>query len=223
MEGVDGIGLPLKDTQTTNIKEIQLKNGEKVALPTLHVESMSLFHGSPIADIASFDVEQSDQMTIGRGIYFTPNREPAISYAKWRSNQESTPTLYESQIKDADIADLRTREAQEEFAKLHRQALLEWEQNVLPNLKGPSEDITEIVKEQRKEMVADTVKKIDENTWVQLRDLTFNWADLVSTTLEGQGYKALVSVEGEPPKVDFHDSVVVFNPQDVPIVHQQAA
>jgi hypothetical protein len=223
MEGVDGISLPIKDTQTTRNKEIQLNNGEKVTIPTLHVAKMPLFHGSPVAGIAAFDVEQSDQMTIGKGIYFTPNREPAIAYAKWRSNEAANPTLYEAEIQDADIADLRTRKAQEEFAKLHKQALLDWEQNVLPTMKGPSEELTEMIKEQRKEMVADTVKKIDENSWVQLRDITFNWADLVSRTLSTQGYKGLTSIEGEPPKVDFHDSVVVFNPQDAPIIHQQAA
>jgi hypothetical protein len=223
MESVDGIGVSIKDTPTTTNKEIQLKSGEKVTLPTLHVDRMSLFHGSPVADIAAFDVEHSDQMTIGRGVYFTPNREPAIGYAKWRSNEASNPTLYEVEIKDAEIADLRTREAQEQFAKLHRQALLDWEQNVLPNMKGPSEELIKIIKAQRKDMVTDIVKKIDENSWVQLRDLTFPWADLVSTTLSAQGYQGLISIEGEPPKVDYHDSVVVFNPKDAPIVHQQAA
>lgn len=223
MERIDGIGLPIRDNQTVSNKEIQLRNGERIALPTLHVAKMPLFHGSPVAGIAGFDVEQSDQMSIGRGIYFTLIREPAIGYAKWRSNEKSAPTLYEAEVKDADIADLRTRAAQEEYAKLHKQALLDWEQNVLPNLKGPSEEVTAIVKEQRKEMIADLVKKIDENSWIQLRDLTFNWANLVSSTLSAQGYKGLMSIEGEPPKVDFHDSIVIFNPQDAPIVHQQAA
>lgn len=222
MEGVDGINLPIEDISTTSNKEIQLNNGEKITLPTLHVTRMPLFHGSSVAGIAAFDVEQSDQMTIGRGIYFTPNKEPAIDYARKRSNNSSNPTLYEVEVKDADIADLRTREAQKQFAKLHRQALLDWEQNVLPNIQGSSEGVTAMIKSAKKEKMDEIVKKIDENSWQQLRDLTFGWADLVSKTLSAQGFKGLMSGEGEPPMVDFHDTVVIFNPQDAPIVHQQA-
>lgn len=222
MEGVDGIELPVKDNQTVSNKEILLKNGEQIKLPTLHVTEMPLFHGSPIAGITAFDVDQSDQMTIGRGISFTPNRESAVAYARWRSNEASNPTLYEAEVNDADIADLRTREAQEEYAKLHRQALLDWEQNVLPNMKGPSEEVIKMIKEQRKEQIDDLVEKIDANSWIQLRNLTFGWAYLVSSTLSKHGYKGLMAIEGEPPKIAMHDSIVIFNSQDAPIVHQQA-
>lgn len=222
MEAGEGVNPQIESNQVITNKEIPLNNGKKAMLPTLHVAQMTFYHGSPVAGITAFDVDHSDQMTIGRGIYFTPNRESAVRYAMWRSNEASSPTLYEAEVKDVDIADLRTREAQEQFAKLHRQALLDWEQNVLPNMKGPSEEVTKMIKE-RKEMVADLVKEIDENSWVQLRDLTFGWADLVSSTLSAEGYKGLMSIEGEPPKVDLHDSIVIFNPLDAPIVHQQAA
>lgn len=218
MENVDRINLP-KDTQTPHNKEILLDSGEKITLPTLHVSQMSLFHGSRVAGITEFDVNKSDQMTIGKGIYFTPNKESAIGYAKWRSNESPNATLYEAEIKDADIADLRTREAQEQFAKLLREALLDWEENVLPNLKGP-DGLVEMLKEQRKKIITETIKKIDENSWKNLRAITFDWADLVSTTLAKQGYKGVMSIEGEPP-IDLHDSIVIFNHEDAPIIHQQ--
>lgn len=202
-------------------KEIPLRNCGSIKLPTLHVYKMSLYHGSHMGGIKVF--EEGDQQTIGRGIYFTLTKESAKGYARKRSNSAATPTVYEVEVTNADIVDLRTRDAQEQFAKLYRQVLLDWEQNVLPNLKGSSEDVIKIIKEQRKESIAELVKKIDSNSWIKLRDLTFSWADLVSTTLASEGYKGLISIEGEPPKIDFHDSVVIFNPQDIKIINQQTA
>lgn len=219
MKVTEGADQQIENKLTTNEKEVPLKNGETVRLPTLHIAKMLLYHGSPWADITTF--EEGDQQTIGRGIYFATAREAAKSYAKSRSNNNASPTIYKAKVFDADLADLRTREAQEQFAKLYRQSLLDWEKNTLPNLKGPSEEVTKIIRKQRKEAIADLAGKIDSNTWSQLRDLTFGWADLVSKTLSDIGYKGLISVEGEPPQVDFHDSVVIFNPEDIKVMDFQ--
>ncbi len=223
MEDVEKMEVPVNDNQRMFNKEIQLKNGEQISLPTIHFNVMPLFHGSPKADIIAFDLNRSEQMTIGSGTYFTPDKESATAYAKWRSNNVSNPTLYEVEVRNADIADLRTREAQEKFAKLYKQALLDWEHNNLPRMKGPTEDVTNLLKMLRKEQVGDLVNKIDSNTWSMLRDLTFGWETLVSGTLSENGYKGLMAIEGEPPNVAMHDSIVIFDPQDAPIVHHQAA
>lgn len=215
MEVVEGLDSHSENKWTVSEKEVPLKSGETVRLPTLHIAKMLLYHGSPVADITTF--EEGDQQTIGEGIYFAPTREAAEGYARSRNKSGGLPTIYEAEVSDADLADLRTREAQEQFAKLYRQSLLGWEKNALPNLKGPSEEVTKIIKEQRKEAVANLVNKIDSNSWFQLRDLTFGWADLVSKTLSDIGYKGLISIEGEPPQVDLHDSVVIFNPEDTKI------
>lgn len=207
--------------QQLSQKEIPLKNGEVIKLPTIHVSRMILYHGSPVADIAV--LEEGDQQSIGKGIYLASQRETAKGYAKKRSGAKGSSAVYEVEISDMDIADLRTREAQEQFAKLYKQSLLDWEQNILPYLKGPSEEITKVIKEQRKEAVVDLVKKIDTNSFSHLRDLTFGWEELVSKTLHDVGYKGLMSLEGEPPHVDFHDSVVIFNPRDAKIISQQLA
>lgn len=213
MEVAEGADQQAENKLTTSEKEVPLKNGETVRLPTFHIAKIFLYHGSPVPDITTF--EEGDQQTIGRGIYLTSTREAAEEYARSRNKSADLPTIYEVELSNADIADLRTREAQEQFAKLYRQSLLDWEQNTLPNLKGPSEEVTKIIKEQRKEAVANLVNKIDSNSWFQLRDLTFGWADLVSKTLSDIGYKGLISIEGEPPRIDFHDSVVIFNPEDI--------
>lgn len=202
-------------------KEIPLNNGEIIKLPTIHVNKMSLYHGSPIAGITAF--EEADQQTIGRGIYFTPARETAHGYARERNKVGTSPTVYQAEASDLDIADLRTRQAQEQFAKLFKQSLLNWEQNVLPNLQGLPEEVIRMVKEERKKAIADLIQKIDSNSFLHLRDLAFGWGDLVSKTLADVGYKGLMSVEGEPPKIDFHDSIVIFDPRDVKIVNQRPA
>ncbi|OGD94489.1 hypothetical protein A3A48_00285 [Candidatus Curtissbacteria bacterium RIFCSPLOWO2_01_FULL_37_9] len=219
---------PEVQTQTTernessiSKKEILLKSGKKVELLTLHITQMRLYHGSLVAGVTGF--EEGDQQSIGRGIYLTLQKEAASGYASKRSGHDGVPTVYEVQISDLDIADLRTKEAQEEFAKLFKQSLIEWEESVLPNLKGPSDEVLGVIKEQRKEAVRELVHKIDTNTFLQLRDLTFGWADLVSTTLSNVGYKGLMSIEGEPPDIDFHDSIVMFNPLDIRTINQEKA
>lgn len=162
--------------------------------------------------------EEGDQQSIGRGIYFTPDKNTARNYALTRSDEGTFPTVYEVEVADIDIADLRTKEAQEQFAKLHRQTLLDWEKNILPNSRGLSEGAKEMIKE----TVDSLVEKIDTNSWNQLKQITFNSGGLVSEALFNHGYKGLMSREGEPPKVAFHDSVVIFNPEDIKIVNQES-
>lgn len=203
------------------LKEIILKDGQKVYIPTLKVGKMNLYHGSPNSGITLF--QEGDQQTIGRGIYLTDQRDSASGYAKNRSNKEREGVVYEVEISDVEIADLRTEEAQRSFAKLFRDCLIDWRENVLPKLQGPSEGVLQIIREQRQKQVEGLLHKIDSNSFKQLRELTLNWADLTAGVLEKVGFNGLVSIEGEPPKVDFHDSYVIFQPENTMIVSEEPA
>lgn len=199
-------------------KGVLLKNSEKVEIPTIHIDRMRLYHGSPVNEITAF--KEANEDTIGRGVYFTTDRKAAKRYAVARSNGTKS-RVYEVEVSNLDIADLRTRAGQEAFARLFKQSLLDWKEDHLPNLKGPSDVLIRSIREQREKAIKELIEKIDDNSFKHLRDLTFAWGDLVSKTLSSLGYNGLISIEGEPPQIDFHDSVVIFNPQNVKIIDQK--
>lgn len=171
---------PIGEEQVAK-KEVLLKDGEKVEILTIHIDRMRLYHGSPVSEITAF--KEASEDTIGRGVYFTIDRKAAQGYAVARSNGAKS-RVYEVEVSNLDIADLRTRVGQEAIKEL--------------------------------------IEKIDDNSFKHLRDLTFAWGDLVSTTLSSLGYGGLISIEGEPPQIDFHDSVVIFNTQDIKIIDQNS-
>lgn len=212
MQDTTEVNQPLQFISKRTEREITLKSGETFRLPSLQIDRAILYHGSSAEGIKRF--EEGDQQTIGNGIYFTSETIPAIGYAVKRSGTAAKPTLYQAEIENLNLADLRERSAQEQFAKLYKEALVEWKNNVLPNLKYADPTLLEIIKEQRSEQVEELLRKIDNNDFNQLRDLTFGWASLITQTLQTQGYQGLVSIEGEEP-FGFHDSYVIFNSDDI--------
>lgn len=209
---------PISEEQIIR-KEVLLKNSEKVEIPIIRIDRMRLYHGSPASGITA--LKEAGEETIGRGVYFTTDRKAARGYAVVRSN-DARGQVYEVEVSNLDLADLRTRAGQEAFARLFKQSLLDWKEDHLPNLKKSSDILTRSIGKQREEAIKELIEKIDDNSFKRLRDLTYAWGDLVSTTLSGLGYSGLISIEGEPPQIDFHDSVVIFNPQDVKIIDQNS-
>ena len=203
-------------------KQVVLENKEVIQLPSLYIENMKLYHGSPVPTIEAFDVNEGDQWSTGKGIYLTPDKKAADGYARERGDRTpNQPTVYETEISNLDVADLRTQGAQESFAKLYRDALIEFRDNTLPYLKGPTPELAGMIKKTMTEKVQQLLEKIDKHDFRQLRELTVNFADLTTETLAKAGYHGLVSIEGEPPKIEFHDSYVIFDPKDIKITRQE--
>ncbi|OGH08099.1 MAG: hypothetical protein A2171_01350 [Candidatus Levybacteria bacterium RBG_13_35_9] len=114
---------PPNPSQRPLEKEITLKNGENIILPSIQIDRMRLFHGSPISGIKEFKV--SEETTIGNGFYTTSSRDAAVGYATVRSNAPEQKFVYEVEINNMNILDLSTDEALNQFTKLWREKLSE--------------------------------------------------------------------------------------------------
>lgn len=126
-------------------KEITLKNGETIILPSIQIDRMRLFHGSPISGIKEFKV--SEETTIGNGFYTTSSRDAAVGYATVRSNTPEQKFIYEVEINNMNILDLTTKEAMDQFTKLWREKLSELREKTRVKLTGnptdnPNEELT---------------------------------------------------------------------------------
>ena len=202
------------------IKEIQLINGEVIKLPSLHIERLKLFSGSPVPGLETF--RDSEETTVGSGVYLTSQKEAARGYALVRGSRlPAIPTLYEVEIADMDMVDLATRVAVESFAKLWRQELENWRETKLPIINVPHE----MVRETYEERVQKVIEFIDRNSFRYLRDLTFNFGGLIREVFTRQEYDGLIAIEGGESgngvTIGDHDSYVIFDSTKVKKVGEE--
>lgn len=210
------------------IREIELASGELVAMPSIHVNQARLFHGSTQRGIKKFDTKKSEgRQSIGSGFYFAPLKETATQYVDARSDGGSG-AVYEVGIKDIDLADLRSPSGKNEFLRLFRREIAEELGNNLPGVTLNDPVILSILKEGLRQEFSDVVDGIDNGTltWGKFRNAvgTKGFGNMyITQTLSKYGYGGLVDEEGEPPKVDWHDSIVIFDPSDVDIISETEA
>src|SRR3989344_3233496 len=112
-----------EDLVSSGEKEVILDNGERLNLPTLEVERMTLFHGSATAGIQN--LEAADETTVGNGVYLTSDPKAAAGYAAIRSKGE-IPSVYETEISNLTLLDLRENSGIESFSQYFLQELLKW-------------------------------------------------------------------------------------------------
>lgn len=208
-----------KDFRIFN-KEVLLKNGETIQLPGMHVQKMTLYHGSPVAGITS--LAEAEETTVGNGAYLTSQKEAAIGYAKIRSTrQNNTPIVYEAIISDINIANLSTADGISGFSQLLKGGLItkleKWRKAASETGDLPSWTVVELASR--------NIDKIDKNTYDSLKDLTFSFGHLTRELLTKEGFGGLMTYEGGENSrnisIGTHDSFVIFNPKRAQIVKEE--
>lgn len=194
-------------------KEVELKN-EKVVLPGMFIEQMTLYHGSATAGITS--LTEAEDTTIGSGVYLTSQKEAATGYAWVRSipshlNKNPIPVVYEVNISDLNIANLSTPDALEGFTKLFYEGLGQWVEKI-DEMDFKNEFHKNIMREKAQQVRNDIIH----GKFKHLKDLTFSFGNVTRTLLGGHGFDGLMAYEGGESRSGFsigdHDSFVIFDP-----------
>lgn len=177
----------------------------------LLINRKTLYHGSANQGIVAFNPAEED--TVGSGIYFTSEAKDAIGYARrrLRSRQNSVPILYETQVENLRLANLRNDESVKKvldgFKEVLKQRLsdanIQW--NYQETLRRSIEAINQ--------------GKIGSGN---LREATFNHTSTFTKYLQSLGYDGLVTFEGgEGEDVGSHDTYLIFDPKKVKIIQEQ--
>lgn len=177
-----------EDKQETNLignkegfsSEFESNNGLDIV-----VNKKTLYHGSVAQAIISFNRAEED--TVGSGIYFTSEAKDAIGYARRRSRgrQDALPTLYEVQIENLRLVNLKKDENVEKilggFKEVLKQKLSE------PNLMWNYEAVL------KRSIGIINQGKVGSGN---LKEVTFNHTATFTQYLQSLGYDGLTAFEG---------------------------
>lgn len=214
-------------------REVQLAIGETVKLSSMRVGRMDLFHGSPVSGIAEF--KDAEETTVGSGIYLTSQREAAIGYSYVRTTDKkltSPPIVYDCEIENVNVLTLTTRTAIMDFMKYIRQELWRFRKDELPKR-------TDLDDNQRM-WYNNGLMHVNDRLWEAIqadrtlppKEFLMTCGDAVREILTREGYDGIMAMEGgehgtnpftgEPFSIGDHDSYVIFQPNKVKILNEEA-
>lgn len=178
-------------------------------LPELLIDKAVLYHGSGTPGIREF--LPADETTIGRGVYLTSDPVSAKGYALLRvaRKESKSPVVYEVETDRLRLADLRADEGIDKFASLLREELI----RLIHNTPKPLPSI--LVR-----TVNMAVERIDKHSFRGLKDITWNFQDIVTSLIREKGFDGLVAIEGGEGDMGNHDSYVIFDPKKVKILEE---
>jgi hypothetical protein len=183
--------------------------GTKVGgFPEVMIDRKILYHGSGISGITEF--KAAEETTVGTGFYLTSEEEKGKGYAKRRSmrSSEAKPTVYETEISNMRLADLREPETLPILAQLLKVEVEEL-------LKNP--DAPYYVQGNNLQLLA----KIRQGKYRSLKDLTGNHSDVTTKIMRKLGYDGLIAIEGgEGEEIGNHDTYLIFDPSRVKILRE---
>jgi hypothetical protein len=188
------------------INEVDIKSFLEVI-----VDRLILYHGSGITGIKEF--RAADETTIGMGVYMTSQLEAGKGYARRRANRspDAKPTVYEVEINNVRLADLRQPEALPIFARLLKTKLE-------ISLKNPN------VRSNQHDAIVETLGIIRRDEYRSLKDLTWNHQELTTDIIKTQGYDGLIAEEGGEgrgeDKIGIHDTYLIFDPAKVTVLRE---
>ncbi len=169
-----------------------------------------LYHGSNTAGIEKFNPAEED--TVGSGLYLTSLAEDATKYARYRAEQrKGNPVLYESQVENLRLLDLR------DDANIKK--ILPGFRNILQaeleghNLAWP-----------KQATLTAALEKIDSGAVGagNLREVAWSHGSAWTEYVKSLGYEGLVTYEGgEGPHASNHESYIIFDPQKAQIIKEQ--
>jgi len=182
------------------------------------IKKKTLYHGSGISGIESFNKAEED--TVGSGIYFTSEAKDAIGYARLRSEREkntqradgapvienSVPTIYESSIEDIKLCDLRKDENVKKVLGGFREVLNE-------ELKKP--DLKWFIHGSLER----TIETLDSGKIGagNLKEITQSNGQLFSDYIKSLGYEGLITFEGGEGGNGNHHTYLIFDPEKAKI------
>jgi len=203
--------------RTEKIKERQDEEEIDNGLGVL-VQKKTLYHGSGISGIKTFNKAEED--TVGSGVYFTSEAKDAIGYARLRSERErnpqradgapviedSVPIIYESSVENMRLCDLRKDE----------------------NVKKVLDGFKEIAKEELKKpdvkwfaqrVLERTIETINSGKIGvgNLKEIAQNNGKLSSDYIKSLGYEGLIALEGGEGGNGNHDTYLIFDPEKAKI------
>lgn len=198
-----------KQDLTTSPQGLMAETGENNVL-NIFISRKTLYHGSANQGIVAFNPAEED--TVGSGIYFTSEAKDAIGYARRRSRsrQDSTPILYEAQIENLRLANLRNDENVKKilngFKEVLRQRLND------PNVQWSYQETL------RRSIDAINQGRVGSGN---LREAVFAHTDKFTEYLESLGYDGLVTFEGGEGDIGNHDTYLIFDPKKVKIIKER--
>jgi hypothetical protein len=178
----------------------------------IFVKEKTLYHGSPVSGIESFNHATDD--TVGKGIYFTSETEEAIKYARKRTKdygkEGDSPIIYESMVENMKLLDLRKSE------------------NIKKILPGFRDFLKKILQDKkldwkRQGVIENALTTMNE-TEVRVATLSVLTANVgldFSEYVKTLGYDGLITYEGgEGEEAEEHDTFVIFDPEKARIVQE---
>lgn len=169
------------------------------------IKRKTLYHGTGAEGIEDFN--SAEDTTVGDGAYFTSDPNAAIGYAhvRTRGENETNPIIYEANIENARLVDLRKKANVEK---------------VLPGFK-------EILKKERNKpdlhwakqgRIDQVIGNIDSGLGAKyLKFATQGVGNLFSDYLSSLGYDGLITYEGGEGEVGDHDTYLIFDPEKAKI------
>ena len=167
--------------------------------PETKIDNMILFYGASISGIK--ELRRAEETTIGEGLYLTSQLEAAEGYAKRRAkiNPESMPTVYQVEVSNLKMADIRGSQALETFAMKLKNRLQE--ERKKPNLPWYVQNA-----------IVGTLERIDSKSYKSLRELAWNHQEITTEVMRDEGFDGLIAQEGgEGDEIGDHDSYVIFD------------
>lgn len=171
------------------------------------VKKKTLYHGSGISGVESFNKAEED--TVGSGIYFTSEPKDAIGYARRRARREkdASPVIYESSVENMKLLDLRKDENVKKILDGFKQILIEKLKE--PDLKWNVQGVFQ------RALEAINSGKVGSGN---LREVTFSTGQMFSDYCKSLGYEGLITFEGgEGDDVGSHDTYLIFDPEKAKI------
>lgn len=174
------------------------------------VHKKILYHGSGTSGIKEFNKAEED--TVGSGLYFTSKPEDASGYAKRRArNKEgSMPVLYESEITETKLLDLRKKE-------IAIKTLTDFKHILAEKLK--QQNITWVLESTLLNAI-DNINSGKINAG-NIREATFGTGKLFSEYISSLGYDGLIALEGgEGEDIGEHDTYLIFEPKKARLLQE---
>jgi len=190
------------------------------------VKKKTLYHGSGISGIETFNVAEED--TVGNGAYFTSKAEDAIGYARIRSKREryehradgkpvlndSQPVIYESSVENMKLLDLRKDENLKKVLPGFADFLLERREKRIKDNDNVVDNYAVVLRK--------VINDIDSGKIRYLKEAAHQAGTAFSDYVKSLGYEGLVALEGgEGVEVGNHDSYVIFSPEKAKVIREQ--
>lgn len=235
---------------TSNISKEPKKEDAKEEIPSVQIEKIRLFHGSVMEGIKI--ILPAKDETIGHGTYFTSQRYAAEIYAlnrssglnleyKTDSNEErlrkhivtpvgpQIPVVYEVEVENLKLADIRTQENFKSVMKGYRDYLIDyrkkflksnltWDENIENDHIDQAIGTIDVLEGNASEFVGLSKYKHLSFEKIAPKDILQYTGRTFTEYLMKKKYDGILAIEGGERESGQHDSYVIFDPEKIKII-----